>query len=213
MQLTSMGSRLTTNPAWSPDGQQLTFDSRLTGPPHIFVISVRGGGPRQLTHGSEQDISPSWSHDGSHIYYRSGEPGNWRIWKVPSSGGKPTGVTRLGSVWPKESVDGKTLFYVNDEKLWKMPTSGGKQELVIDEPIDDYNYAIGASGVYFIPAFGAKLRKTIRYFRFATGKAEQLMPLDKSPGLGLSVSPDERWLLWSQFDQEGSDIMLIDNFR
>ena len=83
MQLTSMGSRLTTNPAWSPDSQQLTFDSRLTGPPHIFVMSVRGGAPRQLTYGSGQDIAPSWSHDGGHIYYRSGEPSNWRIWKVP----------------------------------------------------------------------------------------------------------------------------------
>ena len=213
LQLTSMGSRLTTNPAWSPDSQQLAFDSRLTGPPHIFVMSVRGGAPRQLTYGSEHDIAPSWSHDGGHIYYRSGEPSNWRIWKVPSSGGKPTAITRHGSLWPKESVDGNTLFYVNDEKLWKMPASGGKEELVIDEPMDDYNFAISATGVYFIPAFGTKLRESIRCFRFATGKAEQLMPLNKSPGLGLSVSPDERWLLWSQFDQEGSDIMLIDNFR
>nr|MBA2647064.1 hypothetical protein [Pyrinomonadaceae bacterium] len=30
---------------------------------------------------------------------------------------------------------------------------------------------------------------------------------------GLSVSPDERWVLYTQYDRKGSDIMLVENFR
>jgi hypothetical protein len=29
----------------------------------------------------------------------------------------------------------------------------------------------------------------------------------------MSVSPDEHWLLYSQVDQAGSDLMLVENFR
>jgi Tol biopolymer transport system component len=29
----------------------------------------------------------------------------------------------------------------------------------------------------------------------------------------LSVSPDGRWILYTQVDQAGSDLILVDNFR
>jgi hypothetical protein len=41
------------------------------------------------------------------------------------------------------------------------------------------------------------------------------MQLEKPLGgvRGLTVSPDGRWILYTQFDQRGSDIMLMENFR
>jgi hypothetical protein len=41
----------------------------------------------------------------------------------------------------------------------------------------------------------------------------QIATLEKPFFLGLSVSPDGRWLIYSQLDQSGSDIMLMENFR
>jgi hypothetical protein len=31
--------------------------------------------------------------------------------------------------------------------------------------------------------------------------------------LVLTVSPDRHWVLFSQMDQQGSDLMLVENFR
>jgi hypothetical protein len=40
-----------------------------------------------------------------------------------------------------------------------------------------------------------------------------LLQLDKGADLGLSVSPDGRYLLFSKLDYSGGDLMLVENFR
>jgi Tol biopolymer transport system component len=57
-------------PYWSPDGKQITFmglasDRRW----HIFLISVEGGSPQQLTSGDRGQGDPSWSLDGHSLAY------------------------------------------------------------------------------------------------------------------------------------------------
>ena len=39
------------------------------------------------------------------------------------------------------------------------------------------------------------------------------MTKTKTPDLRLAVPPDGRYLLWSQIDAVGSDLMLLENFR
>jgi hypothetical protein len=44
----------------------------------------------------------------------------------------------------------------------------------------------------------------------------QVAALDRRPVPflpGMAVSPDERWVLYTQEDQRSSDIMLVENFR
>jgi len=58
-------------------------------------------------------------------------------------------------------------------------------------------------GIYFVPADAAK---SLRYFDFATKQIREVFRLDKDFAAGLSVSPDGRWLPYSQVDEENSDI-------
>jgi Tol biopolymer transport system component len=211
--LTSIGGPLTSNPAWSPDGQKVAFDSRFGGSTEIFVVSARGGAPHKITSGPQEQYSPSWSHDGKFIYFQSGKGSNWQIWRIPAEGGAATQITRNGGESPKESGDGRAVYYAKEKQLWKVPSTGGREELASPELIDEYAFAVTPGGVYFIPAAGTPGRDTIRYFSFSTRKVKELVRLRKNSGLGLTVSPDERSLLYSQFDLEGSDLMLIESSR
>jgi hypothetical protein len=71
-------------------------------------------------------------------------------------------------------------------------------------------------GIYFATAEIPE-RPQLEFFNFATGKVTTIATLGKKIrhlGFnGLDVSPDGRWLIWQQLDQEGSDIMLMENFR
>ena len=53
-------------------------------------------------------------------------------------------------------------------------------------------------------------------FSVGTGEVRVVVTPEKEilPGsLGLSASPDGKWLLYTQSDQRGSDIVLVETFR
>jgi hypothetical protein len=76
-----------------------------------------------------------------------------------------------------------------------------------------YNYDVTAEGVYWIPALAEDERSSIRFLNFATGASTELAKIEKTPDLGLSVSPDRRSLLFTQRDYQGEDLMVVENFR
>ena len=56
------GPQYADHPAWSPDGQQITFMS-LRGPlwkGEIYVMNADGTNPINLTQNREWDTNPSW---------------------------------------------------------------------------------------------------------------------------------------------------------
>jgi len=65
-------------------------------------------------------------------------------------------------------------------------------------------------GIYFVPADAPR---TLRFFDFSTKQIRNVFEAKENFGGGLSVSPGGRSLLYSQVDEENSDIMLVDHFR
>ena len=65
-------------PAWSPDGRKIAFQSKSTsrnGNREIYVMNADGSGKRNLTRNPAQDSSPSWSPDGRRIAFVSNRDG------------------------------------------------------------------------------------------------------------------------------------------
>jgi Tol biopolymer transport system component len=209
VQLTTMGH--SGSPRWSPDGQRLAIDSITSGNWQIYIMGAHGGRPRRLTNSTANDMRPSWSHDGRWIYFGSNRSGGTQqIWKVPVSGGEPVQVTTHGGFNPFESKDGKAIYYAKSEEflssLWKVPVEGGEEELVL-ESVFNTAFALTQNGIYFISQPG------LSYFRFSTGTSKRLLAIQRGTHIGLTVSPDEKWLLYPQVDQDGSDLVLVENFR
>jgi hypothetical protein len=60
---------------------------------------------------------------------------------------------------------------------------------------------------------GADGKFCIQFLSFTTGKVKTVAPIPRTPREGLSVSPDGRFLLFSQLDDAGIDLMLVENFH
>jgi Tol biopolymer transport system component len=56
---------------WSPDGKTLATVLQNSGWNHIYLLSPKGGEPRQITDGSFEDENPTFSPDGKSISFVS----------------------------------------------------------------------------------------------------------------------------------------------
>jgi Tol biopolymer transport system component/serine/threonine protein kinase len=221
VQLTNFASTTVTgSPRWSPDGRSIVFDSRIGGNADIYAIAADGGAPRRLTTEPADDVVPNWSHDGRTIYFASKRTGRFEIWKMPAAGGDAVQVTREGSFLSAESVDGKTLFYTRGRPqpgLWSIDMATGSESKVIDMNLGR-NWAVGEKGIYFLrlPP-GDTEPYSLEFFDFATRQARTLATLSQ-PARSYSVSimtlsPDERFVVYAQRDQLDFDLMLVENFK
>jgi Tol biopolymer transport system component len=68
-------------------------------------------------------------------------------------------------------------------------------------------------GVYFISKPDEKSASSIRFKDFATGSIRTIVPIEGRVLWGLSVSPDRHTFLYTHFNESGSDLMLVENFR
>ena len=88
----------------------------------------------------------------------------------------------------------------------RVPVDGREESRVLDS-VSLMNFDVTLGGIYFLS--GTELR----YYNFRTRKFKLLRNIRKPADRGLVVSPDEHWLLYTQIDQIGDDLMLVENFR
>jgi hypothetical protein len=75
---------------------------------------------------------------------------------------------------------------------------------------DEARWAVMPDGIYFSPQDNPR---SICFYDFATQHTREIFRADKDLGEGISISPDGRYMLYSQEDENNSDIMLVNNFR
>jgi Tol biopolymer transport system component len=81
--LTSDTSRRNSMPMVSPDGSRVAYVSTRSGePPNIWVMSVEGREPMQVTADETAEYSPSWFPKGDRIGYMSDRGGRYALWSV-----------------------------------------------------------------------------------------------------------------------------------
>jgi hypothetical protein len=217
VQMTFFGGPLVGLVRWSPDGQRIVFHARPDGQADLFVIPAVGGSPRRLTSNASDDTLPSYSRDGHWIYFISRRSGYPSIWKMPSEGGEAIQLTASQSTMPVESVDGTTVYYYKwpePNEIWSAPVHGGPPERITG-PTHAYplGFTVTAEGIYYPAPPHAGEERFIRFFQFSTRRSHPVVMTNRSPRLGMSISPDGRFILFDQLDDSGSDLMLVRDFR
>ena len=216
VRLTSMRSVVGGSPRFSPDGKLIVFDSRQSGgQSDIFVMSATGGLPQNLSNHAATDAAPTWSRDGRFIYFHSDRSGSSQVWKMRADGTNPTQITQDGGYIAYESVDGAAIFYAKADTyptgLWTARSSGGNERMLVST-LTRHNLAPTRSGVYLSTARGLSGGSEILFYGFHDRTTRTVYRPAKTVAQGLSVASDESWLLFSQLDGSGADLMLIDSF-
>jgi Tol biopolymer transport system component/DNA-binding winged helix-turn-helix (wHTH) protein len=206
------------SPRWSPDSRWIAFDGGKVDDIDIYIISVDGGPPRRLTSGRCKNARPSWSKDGRWVYFGSNRSGDWQIWKQPAAGGAAIQVSKSGGEEAFESADGRFVYWAKRDVtgIWRVPVEGGKESQALDVSTEGL-WALTDQGICF---FDLKhpTGLALKFYSFVIGKTTLLRQFPKDTKIdtlstALTVSPDGRWILYPQFDQAGSDLMLVENFR
>jgi Tol biopolymer transport system component/DNA-binding winged helix-turn-helix (wHTH) protein len=206
------------SPQWSPDGNRIAFDSHPGEHWEIFVADVAERTPRKLVTNISNVTRPHWSRDGKWIYFNSMGPGRTGVYRCPASGGDAVLLSK-GTVLinARESFDGKTVYFVSSHdkstlKQVALPAQPGTESNVDGMPRirTAEMWTLSRTGIYFVPD---EAPGSLRYFDFASRQVRPIFELDRNFYGGLSVSPDGRWITYSQVGDENSDIMIVDHFH
>jgi Tol biopolymer transport system component len=205
------------SPRWSPDGQTIVFDARPEGLSDVYSVKADGGTPTRLTEHPAEDHLPCYSADGRWIYFASTRSGDRQLYRMPANGGKAVQLTHKGAFAPMASPDGRWIYYSKwNVGLWKVPADGGEETSIPQVPNINsvLAFCVTTSGIYFAGTPDPATRSVpLKLYRFADGKIVKLGNLDKDLWLHLTVSPDEKWVLYTQLDSSVDDLALVEDFR
>ena len=97
-----------------------------------------------------------------------------------------------------------------------MPVDGGEEVLILDQPMMSTNWTVVEDGIYFI-RFEVNTRRDgmLFFFDFLTSRVKEVVKLGKGHIVqgGLAASVDRRSFLYSVWEHQRGDIMLVENFR
>ena len=231
VQLTSLGGGVVESPRWSPDGKRIAFAALVERSAanftpkinrHVYVVESDGGIPRRLTADRAEEARPSFSQDGRWIYFRSDHSGAQQIWKISTDGGAaPVQVTRTRGFEAFESPDGRLLYFTKGRTqagLWSMPVDGGPESTVLDTVHSSF-WSVANDGIFFVdynPDAPRTAHKSVRFFSFETRTIKEVASIDKeisNASPAFSATRDGRSILWTQIDQRGAQLILVENFR
>ena len=203
-------------PRWSPDSQKIVFQMFDEGSSTwgAYTADITDRAAHKLKTNIRGLEFPYWSHDGKWIYFLGYEGNGHQLYRCPAGGGDATLLAgSLDSTASIESVDGKRLYFPYTTMMMLAPNN---PEAALEEVpqmpaiLGQLQWAVVAEGIYFTPQNNPR---SISYYDFATKHTRELFKVDKDLDVGMSISPDGRYMLYSQVDESHADIMLVNNFR
>lgn len=124
-----------------------------------------------------------------------------------------SGIVAPGNIG---TVGEDVIFNVKEAagvSLWRKRIGSDREQALEGMPTLSYtdSWAAAAAGIYFTLA--SDDAREVRFYDLATQQIRPVARLAQAPapagGLALSVSSDNRWLLYTQSEDEQGDIMVL----
>lgn len=175
----------------------------------IYVQIIGAGEPVRLTDTEVHEQYPVFSPDGTHIAFVRDFKTHGEIILIPALGGA------------ERIVAGKWIYYTKNSpeiglrRVSAAATAENSDEAQIPKVNNEgfqNAWTLTKNGVYFIaPADHSPA--VIKFYDFATERISDIVESDRfksSAFAGMTVSPDGKTVLFAQFDQNASSIMLAE---
>ena len=155
------------------------------------------------------------------VYFTSSRTGSLQLFQVPVGGGTATQVTQGGGFTCQFSADGRYIYYLktrNGGEIWRLEVATKREEPVVPE-MKSRNWKVLPKGIYLLDSqtnsqLGTSARvANARFYRFATRKIQDLgFRTPKAIAfIGIDLSPDAKWVYYSQVDSSTSELDLVEN--
>jgi Tol biopolymer transport system component/DNA-binding winged helix-turn-helix (wHTH) protein len=216
VKVTSFGGPLTGAPSWCSDGRRLAFDSRESGASAIYIVDILEGRPHRLETSAVGLAMPVWSADCQWIFASDGRA---QLYRMPAAGGAAEPFTSKPSYRALASGP-RIIFNVASSsgvELWTKPAAGGAESELREMPRLSYadSWAAAPRGIYYTRAVTGS--PAIHFYEFTSQRSHLVRrlpgPLAALGGLGMAVSPDEHWLLYTRNVAWEGDIMVMSDLK
>jgi Tol biopolymer transport system component/DNA-binding winged helix-turn-helix (wHTH) protein len=210
--LIQISKRPAGSPRWSPDSKKIVFaELGPDGLMGVYTADISDGVVHKLKTAVPELEYPYWSHDGKWIYFLGYEGNGHQLYRCPAGGGDATLlVGSLELTTAIESADGKVLYFPSMVLALDRPGVTPQPVPRMAKIFDRTRWALMPDGIYFTPQDNPR---SICFYDFATQHTREVFRADKDLDEGISISPDRRYMLYSQRDESNSNIMLVNQFR
>jgi Tol biopolymer transport system component/DNA-binding winged helix-turn-helix (wHTH) protein len=219
--ITHFDGPMTGSPRWSPDGRSLAFDSRGRGRADIYVVNLDSDESVRITDSTASNadnVVPSWSRDGSALYFSSNRTGDWQIWRHALDTGADVQVTTNGGFDAMEASDGKSLLYVGDLGRTEIRRLS-LQSTQDDAPLTSlgpgmwHAWTVSGDSLFYLKRSSSSASATLFRLDLRSGKTQALREAAQSVNDSISISSDDRWVLFGRRSNTNSSIMILDGWN
>lgn len=210
-------------PMSSPDGKQIAFISDRSGSDQVYVMSARGGEPKQLTFHTEGYSLQDWYPDGQSLLVLGSRDHYWRsstrLMKVSSTERSAERILFNGyGAEGKVSSDNKRILFVREgERWWRKGYRGSRSAQIwmfnstddeftklVDTEAGNRSAVWGADGklCYFCSSEGAENgARNLWQYDFESKQAKQLTEFEDDLVTTPTISADGQTIVFShKFD-------------
>jgi WD40-like Beta Propeller Repeat len=215
-QLSRLGAYISGFPRWSPDSKHIAFHARIPDQPQIYVVDPDAGAPRQITNAPLGFVGPSWMMDGEHLLAWQMVNGQGQVFRIRVADGQAEQLFE-GCV-PVPTPDGKRVLYAKTSEpgLFARNLAGDPSLNPEERLVDDFKMGNGGmlpvpNGIYYLSFSPQGRPQAFRFFDYRMRRANDIAPAPAILQYGLTVSRDQRELLYSATNgASGDDLVMLE---